>query len=173
MEKEKITFRYTHDGDFWQWRASGEEGVYYRTDRRGEGVFRLDKNGIRQLAGTLDFTVSGLSERYAKRKILGFMKDNYGEKLLQLDEYYENISNSWEMPKGEVKMEKYIVSIRKRVEDWEIPSDEWSDEYYSEPFIEAESPAEAERIAKDYISQDCEGNPGDYEFLVTKYEDKE
>ena len=44
MEKE-TTFRYTHDGDLWQWRAHGEEGVYYRTDKRGDGVFRIDQNG--------------------------------------------------------------------------------------------------------------------------------
>ena len=74
MEKE-TTFRYTHDGDSWQWRALGEEGVYYRTDKYGDGVFRIDQNGCRQLTGTLDFSVCGLSEKYAKRKILEFMKN--------------------------------------------------------------------------------------------------
>lgn len=64
---------------------------------------------------------------------------------------------------------KYNVSIRKKVADWEIPSDEWSDEYYNEPFIEAESPEEAESIAREFV-QDFSYNPDEFDFLVTECE---
>lgn len=66
-------------------------------------------------------------------------------------------------------MAKYTVSIRKSVENWEAPSDEWSDEYYNEPFIEAESPEEAEDIAREFI-QDCGSDPEQYDYLVEEYE---
>ena len=62
---------------------------------------------------------------------------------------------------------RYTVSIRKSVKDWEIPSDEWSDEYYNEPFIEAEDPEDAESIAREFI-QDCGDDPDEYDFLVTE-----
>lgn len=65
---------------------------------------------------------------------------------------------------------KYTVSVRKSVEDWEEQSNEWTDEYYSDPFIEAESPEEAEDIAREFI-QDCGHNPDEYDFLVDKYEE--
>lgn len=71
---------------------------------------------------------------------------------------------------------KYIVEIRKKVKDCEIPSDEWSDEYYNYPYIpyiEAESKEEVEKIAKDFIAQDCDGNQDELEFRVTEYEDEE
>lgn len=67
-------------------------------------------------------------------------------------------------------MKKYIVSIRKSVEDWEIPSNEWSDEYYNEPYIEADCPEDAEDTARDFI-QDCGDDPDKYDFLVTEYEE--
>lgn len=69
---------------------------------------------------------------------------------------------------------KYIVEIRKKVKDWEIPSDEWSDEYYNDPYIpyiESESKEEVEKIAKDFIAQG--DNPDEWEFRVTEYEDEE
>lgn len=66
---------------------------------------------------------------------------------------------------------KYIVEIRKKVSDWEIPSDIWSDEYYNEPYIEADSPEEAEKAARDYI-QDCDDDPDKYEYRVTEYEER-
>lgn len=67
-------------------------------------------------------------------------------------------------------MKKYIVSIRESVADWEIPSDFWEDDYYPEPYIEADSPEDAEDTARDFI-QDCGGNPDNYDFLVTEYEE--
>lgn len=65
-------------------------------------------------------------------------------------------------------MRKYTVSIRKSAADWETPADEWSDEYYSEPFIAAESPEEAEAIAKEFI-QNCGYDPDRYDYLVAEY----
>lgn len=66
-------------------------------------------------------------------------------------------------------MMRYTVSIRKSAADWQTPSDEWSDEYYNEPFIAAGSPEEAEAIAKEFI-QNCGYNPDDYDFLVTEHD---
>lgn len=48
-------------------------------------------------------------------------------------------------------MAKYIVSIRKSVEDWETPSDEWSDEHDSEPFLEVECSEDAEWVARRFL----------------------
>lgn len=59
---------------------------------------------------------------------------------------------------------RYRVSVRKNVED------EWTDEYYNEPFIEAESKEEAEDIAREFI-QDCGYDPDEYDFMVTEYEE--
>ena len=57
-------FRYTHDGNYWEWHESGE------------GVFVVDlcRNSRKQLTGTCQFSVRGLSEKYARRKIRKFMK---------------------------------------------------------------------------------------------------
>jgi hypothetical protein len=63
---------------------------------------------------------------------------------------------------------KYIVSIRIAVEDWEDQENKWSDEFYSEPYIEADSKEEAEDIARDFI-RDCDGDPERYEYLVLEY----
>ena len=59
---------------------------------------------------------------------------------------------------------RYRVSVRKNVED------EWTDEYYNEPFIEAESKEEAEDIAREFI-QDCGYDPDEYDFMVAEYEE--
>ena len=64
---------------------------------------------------------------------------------------------------------KYTVSVRKSVEDWEEQSNEWTDEYSSDPFIEAESPEEAEDIAREFIN-DCGSDPEQYDYLVEEYE---
>lgn len=70
-------FRYTHDGNYWEWRESGEEDIYFCTNKAGEGVFVVDlcRNSRKQLTGTMQFSVHGLSEKYARRKIRKFMKD--------------------------------------------------------------------------------------------------
>ena len=57
---------------------------------------------------------------------------------------------------------RYTVNVRRSTED------EWSDEYYSEPFIEAESKEDAEDIAKAFI-QDCGYNPDEYDYQVVEY----
>lgn len=97
-------FRYAHDGDSWQWWARGEDGVYYRTDDDGEGVFRIDqyRNDCDQMTGTDQFSVRGLSEKYAKKKILDFMKNH----LWSLGYEYEEPMTA----------EEY-ASIRKQFED--------------------------------------------------------
>ena len=57
---------------------------------------------------------------------------------------------------------RYTVNVRRSTED------EWSDEYYSEPYIEAESKEEAEDIAKAFI-QDCGYNPDEYDYQAVEY----
>ena len=63
---------------------------------------------------------------------------------------------------------KYRVCVRKIVEDAEVNNNEWTDEYYSEPFIKADCVDEALFIAMDFI-RDCGYNPEDYDFMVIKY----
>ena len=63
---------------------------------------------------------------------------------------------------------KYRVCIRKNVEDAEVNNNEWTDEYYSEPFIKAYNAEDALSIAMDYIAK-CGYDPDNYDFLVTKY----
>ena len=67
-------------------------------------------------------------------------------------------------------MKKYIVSIRKSVEDWEIPSDEWDDGYYREPYIEEDCAEDAEETARAFIL-DRGDDPDKYDYLVTEYEE--
>lgn len=67
-------------------------------------------------------------------------------------------------------MKKFVVSVRKSAPDWEVPADEWTDEYYQEPFIEAETPEEAESTARDFI-RDCGYSPEKYDFWVEEYEE--
>ena len=67
-------------------------------------------------------------------------------------------------------LKKYVVSIRNKVEDWEIPSDFWEEDYYPDPHIEADCPEDAEDTARDFI-QDCGDDPDKYDYLVTEYEE--
>lgn len=81
-------YRYTHDGDYWQWWVRDNDYVYYCTDENGEGVYRIDhrRNSRQIYAGTDQFSVHGLSEKYAKHKILDFMKNNL---MFETEDEYE------------------------------------------------------------------------------------
>lgn len=105
-------FRYAHDGDSWQWWARGEDGIYYRTDENGEGVFMIDqnRNNCDQLTGTDQFSVRGLSEKHARKKILDFMKNHlwvlgYEYEEPMTAEEYANIPNPFE---DEMNEEDYM-----------------------------------------------------------------
>lgn len=74
-----MMFKYTHTDNYWEWCESGEEDIYFCTNKNGDGVFVVDpcRNSRKQLTGTMQFSVHGLSEKYAQRKIREFMKDRY------------------------------------------------------------------------------------------------
>lgn len=48
--------------------------------------------------------------------------------------------------------------------------DEWSDEFYSEPYIEAESKEDAISIAKEFVT-DCGYDPEEYDWIAEAYEE--
>lgn len=68
-------YQYTQNGNFWEWHKVGNDDICYCTNTNGDGVFLIDsgQNLRKQLTGT--FSVHGLTENSAKRKIRAFMKD--------------------------------------------------------------------------------------------------
>ena len=84
-------YKYTHKDNYWEWHLNGEEDIYFCTDKDGEGVFKIDpcRNSRDQLTGTCQFSVRGLSEKYARRKIRDFMRGTLYE-LCHTDEDYAN-----------------------------------------------------------------------------------
>ena len=84
-------YKYTHKDNYWEWHLNGEEDIYFCTDEDGEGVFKIDpcRNSRDQLTGTCQFSVRGLSEKYARHKIREFMRDTLYE-LCHTDEDYAN-----------------------------------------------------------------------------------
>lgn len=58
-------------------------------------------------------------------------------------------------------MKKYDVMYRV--------NDEWSDEFYSEPYIEAESEAEAIDIAKEFV-EECGYDSDSYDWMAKEME---
>ncbi|MFV0616883.1 hypothetical protein ACE418_03100 [Megasphaera sp. WILCCON 0056] len=69
-------FTYEKDGKQWSWWNSDDK--YYCTNSMGEGVFEIARGNRKQLTGTCQFSVAGLKDSSAKKKILGFMKDKFG-----------------------------------------------------------------------------------------------
>lgn len=65
-------FMYKKDGDYWKWWS--DDRFYYCTNKYGEGIFKVGCDR-KQLTGTYQFSIRGLSDRYAKRKIHGWMKE--------------------------------------------------------------------------------------------------
>ena len=72
----KRNLRYTKEGNRWEWTTDKDWDIYYCTNDEGYGMFRIDsvKNERKQLEGTLQFNVSGLTDASAKRKIREYMK---------------------------------------------------------------------------------------------------
>ena len=67
------------DNKYWNWSIFDENNRYFTTNSEGEGIFevsfsRMDSSR-RQLAGTCQFSLSGLSDNWAKRKIRKWMVD--------------------------------------------------------------------------------------------------
>lgn len=75
-------YKYTHTDNYWEWRFNGDEDTYFCTNKEGEGVFMVDlcRNSREQLTGTCQFSVRGLSEKYARHKIREFMRDTWYER---------------------------------------------------------------------------------------------
>lgn len=68
-------FIYKKDEDRWEWRWSDNDSVYWTTNGNGEGIFLIDPshNEEKQLMGTCDFSLRGMKDESAKRKIRKWM----------------------------------------------------------------------------------------------------
>lgn len=70
---------YTKEEKLWRWEVSGEENRYYCTNSKGEGIFEVSFSPLggdrRQLTGTCQFDLSGLSDAWAKKKIRKWMEE--------------------------------------------------------------------------------------------------
>ena len=68
---------YEKDGARWIWRIKGEENRYFTTNPDGEGIFKVSFSPLggtrKQLTGTCQFSLSGLSDRWAEKKIRQWM----------------------------------------------------------------------------------------------------
>lgn len=74
----KYNFELNEDGTVKSatWREDGDERYCYATNSYGDGVFKYDdyNAGSRQLTGTCQFSIYGLTKSSARRKIRSFMK---------------------------------------------------------------------------------------------------
>lgn len=66
---------YEKDEERWEWRWSDSDNVYWTTNSRGEGIFVIDpsQNEEHQILGTCDFSLRGITDESAKRKIRKWM----------------------------------------------------------------------------------------------------
>ena len=62
---KKLT--YTKEENYWE--AQVEFGDYYCTGKDGSGLFHIHDGNREQLLGTLQFSVAGLADSTAKRKL--------------------------------------------------------------------------------------------------------
>lgn len=79
-KSSKRNLRYRKEGKRWEWTTDKDWDIYYCTNNEGEGIFCIDcvRNDSKQLLGTLQFSVSGLTDASAKRKIREYMKSKRG-----------------------------------------------------------------------------------------------
>lgn len=74
---------YTKEDKCWSWVIEGEENRYFTTNSEGEGIFEVSFSPLggdrRQLIGTCQFSLSGLSDNWAKKKIRRWMVGCLGE----------------------------------------------------------------------------------------------
>lgn len=75
-KSSKRNLRYRKEDNRWEWTTDKDWDIYYCTNNEGEGIFCIDcvRNDSKQLLGTLQFSVSGLTDASAKRKIREYMK---------------------------------------------------------------------------------------------------
>lgn len=59
--------QYTKENNYWE--AQVEFGDYYCTGKDGSGLFHTHDGNREQLLGTLQFSVAGLADSTAKRKL--------------------------------------------------------------------------------------------------------
>lgn len=59
--------QYTKDNNYWE--AQVEFGDYYCTGKDGSGLFHIHDGNRTQLLGTFQFSVAGLADSTAKRKL--------------------------------------------------------------------------------------------------------
>lgn len=73
-----MKLRYEKDGKRWTWYIEGEDDKYFQTSNDGEGIqeILLNRNERKDLEGTCQFSVRGVSGNWAKRKIRNWMNNN-------------------------------------------------------------------------------------------------
>lgn len=73
-----MKLRYEKDGKRWTWHIEGEDDKYFQTSNDGEGIqeILLNRNERKDLEGTCQFSVCGVSDNWAKRKIRDWMNNN-------------------------------------------------------------------------------------------------
>ena len=73
-----MKLRYEKEDRQWTWYIEGDDDRYFQTNKDGEGIQEviLSRNERRDLEGTCQFDVRGVSDGWAKRKIRNWMNDN-------------------------------------------------------------------------------------------------
>jgi hypothetical protein len=73
-----MKLRYKKDGKRWTWYIEGDDDKYFQTSNDGEGIqeILLNRNERKDLEGTCQFSVRGVSDSWAKRKIRDWMNNN-------------------------------------------------------------------------------------------------
>lgn len=66
---------YEKDENRWEWRWSDSDDTYWTTNNEGDGIFivTLSRNERSQVVGTCDFSLRGMTNESAKRKIRKWM----------------------------------------------------------------------------------------------------
>lgn len=62
-----------------EWEIEGNDDIRFTTNDRGDGLFEIDyrRGDRRQLEGTLQFSVAGLTKNSARAKIRKYMLEKY------------------------------------------------------------------------------------------------
>lgn len=73
-----MKLKYEKEGRQWTWYIEGDNDQYFQTSKDGEGIQEIlpKRNERRDLEGTCQFSVRGVSDAWAKRKIRNWMENN-------------------------------------------------------------------------------------------------
>lgn len=73
-----MRLKYEKDGKRWTWYIAGDDERYFQTSSDGEGIQEIlcEHNVRRDLEGTCQFSVRGVSDASAKKKIRHWMENH-------------------------------------------------------------------------------------------------